>query len=147
MDVEDPAFLDRFGFGLKLMNSERASEYIASIAAGRGPERFFVLRGPDLRILYLTRKIARLRLSRADYARFFGRDPLEHFAPELEAIERHGLARLDAHEIALTPRGMFYADSVAGLIASHQVRIVRAREARGRRARRDPNAAIPNPMG
>lgn len=88
----------------------------------------------DLRLLFTTRHLARLRIPRATYRELFGADLVEHSGPPIEAIEAAGLATLDAEALHLTPRGMFYADSVAGLLAQPRVEVVRAGGA-GRRTR------------
>ncbi|HVK64817.1 MAG TPA: radical SAM protein [Polyangium sp.] len=95
---------------------------------------FFAYGEEDLRLLYLTRALPRLRVPRATYRDLFGGDLAEHFGPALQAIEAAGLARLDAEALHLTPRGMFYADSVAGLLAWPRVEALRASGA-GRRTR------------
>lgn len=129
-----------FGWGLKLLNPEKASEYAAAVASGKSAERLFVLHRQDLEILFATRRIARLSAPASTFAPF----PLE-----LDAIVRAGLMTAAGDTVALTPRGMFYADSVAGLIAAHSVRLQRLSGAigRSRAPRHDPNVAVPGPMG
>jgi len=80
----------------------------------------------DLRLLFTTRSLARLRIPRVTYSALFGADLTEHFGEAIEATEAAGLARLDTEALHLTPRGMFYADSVAGLLAWHHVDALRA---------------------
>ena len=78
---------------------------------------FFAYGEEDLRLLYLTRTLARLRVDRAAYRSLFGADAAEHFGDALDALQAAGLATLDEGELRLEPRGMFYADSVVGLLA------------------------------
>jgi oxygen-independent coproporphyrinogen-3 oxidase len=87
---------------------------------------FFAYGEEDLRLLFLTRTLSRLRVPRATYRDLFGADLVEHFGGAIEAIEAKGLATLDAEALHLTPRGMFHADSVAGLLAWPRVEALRA---------------------
>ena len=86
---------------------------------------FFRYDEEDLRLLHLTRTLARLQVERATYRSLFGADLTEHFGEALHAVEEAGLATLDAEALRLTPRGMFYADSVAGLLAWARVEALR----------------------
>jgi oxygen-independent coproporphyrinogen-3 oxidase len=82
----------------------------------------------DSRLLYLTRTLLRLHVPRAAYRDLFGADLTSHFGPAVEACVAAGLVTLDEEAVHLTPRGMFYADSVAGLLAWP---LVEARRAAG----------------
>ncbi len=95
---------------------------------------FFPYAEEDLRLLFLTRNLARLRVDRATYRGLFGADLGAHFGEALEAVEAAGLATLSAASLTLTPRGMFHADAVAGLLAWPRVEALRARGG-GRRTR------------
>jgi oxygen-independent coproporphyrinogen-3 oxidase len=118
---------------VKLMNPEGADDYLAAIARGEPAERAFVFDGTDWEVLGITRKIARLRVPR---------DLLRGREPELDALEKAGLVTLTNTEMALTPRGMFYADSIAGLFAARRVR-----ELQSNRRERDLNRAFVARMG
>jgi oxygen-independent coproporphyrinogen-3 oxidase len=80
----------------------------------------FVYTPHDLRIFYLIRRLAALRISRSDYRVTFRSDPLDDFRPEFEAIEREWLITVTDAAIDATPLGMFYADSIAALLAWKQ---------------------------
>lgn len=86
---------------------------------------FFKYDEEDLRLLWLTRTLARLRVPRATYREIFGADLTEHFGDALSIVEGAGLATLDTEALELTPRGMFYADSVAGLFSWQRVETLR----------------------
>jgi oxygen-independent coproporphyrinogen-3 oxidase len=71
----------------------------------------------DLSLLHLTRNLARLRIDGAAYERVFGSSPFEDFAASFELFEEAHLLRREGQVAHLTPEGMFYADSIAGLLA------------------------------
>ncbi|MDX2038327.1 MAG: radical SAM protein [Isosphaeraceae bacterium] len=126
-----PDLYDMLGFGpagisyayadgraAKVVNPETASEYVARVDRG-GPawDRAFEYDSHDLRVLHLTRRLAALRIERGAYRDFFGTGPLDDFRPEFYAIEQEGLMTVNDETIEPTPRGIFYADSIAGLLA------------------------------
>lgn len=140
----EPDRYDAIGFGpLSLSTfvdpSRRRAVKLArakSLITGLWDEHdlFFAYGEEDLRLLFLTRSLARLRLPRKPYQDLFGADLVEHFGEAIEAVHAAGLATLDAESLHLTPKGMFYADSVAGLFAWQRVEALRAGGA-GRRTR------------
>lgn len=99
-----------------------------ALAGGLWGERdlFFRYDEEDLRLLFVTRTLVRLAVSRATYRAIFGADLAEHFGPAIEAVEAAGLAALDEEALRLSPRGMFYADSVAGLLSWPRVEALRS---------------------
>ncbi|XXF80207.1 radical SAM protein [Myxococcaceae bacterium GXIMD 01537] len=112
--------------GLKTANPEGASDYLAARARKRNAERFLALGDQDMRLLYLTRKVALLGIDRAAYRALFKADPLEHFGRELTALLEAGLLTEQGTRLNLTPEGMFYGDTVAGTLAWRQVQLMRA---------------------
>ena len=72
-------------------------------------------------MLYLTRTLPRMRVSRSAYNRVFRTDLVEDYLEPLEALQAERLVEWDQEELRLTPKGMFYADSVAGLLAHERV--------------------------
>jgi oxygen-independent coproporphyrinogen-3 oxidase len=133
----DPARRDALGFGpgaistltsrdrrtaIKWTNEASGETYAdAMIAHGRAIATSFTYTDLDLRLLHLTRNLARLVIDREAYRDAFGTDPRDDFAVEIAALEAEGLLDGDA----LTPAGMFYADAVAGLLAHARVRTLR----------------------
>ncbi|MFO0590566.1 MAG: hypothetical protein U0441_23695 [Polyangiaceae bacterium] len=77
---------------------------------------YFAYDEEDLRLLHLTRTLCRLGVSLDTYQALFGAALTDHFGEVVEAVVDANLATLDS-DLRLTPRGMFYADSVAGLFA------------------------------
>lgn len=122
-----PAAISMFGGAgfqraLKLQNPDRAAEYTAALAPGRPPwQKLFAFSPHDMKILYVTRKIAALGFQRAAYRDLFGTDVADDFPRETDVLVAAGLIEMDHLRWALTPHGMFYADTVAGLFAWRQV--------------------------
>jgi coproporphyrinogen III oxidase-like Fe-S oxidoreductase len=81
----------------------------------------------DLRLLHLTRGFSRLRIERAPFQTFFGEDVLAWLGTRAELLQSAGLIEVRPDQLALTPRGMFYADSVAGFAAHERVKALRQR--------------------
>ena len=74
----------------------------------------------------MTRTLARLGVPRATYRALFDTDLSADFGAAIDAIVAAGLATLDAETLRLTPKGMFYADSVVGLLTWQRVDALRA---------------------
>ncbi len=116
-----------FSGGLKVLNPTGADGYLAAVASGRPAwERVFDYDDGDLRVLYLTRRLAALSLARSQYRKLFGRDVLREFPQEFAALQEAQLVTVTPRVISPTPRGMFYADSIAALLARRQVQARRA---------------------
>ena len=115
-----------FAFGLKAMNPAGADEYRAAVTAGqRVWDKAFVYRPIDQKVLWLTRRLAALEIDRARYRALFGRDVLDDFGAEVGAARDAGLLHVMGHVIRPTPRGMFFADAVAAVLASPAIRAQR----------------------
>ncbi len=123
-----------FETGLKVLNPDAAGAYLTATGAG-GPawDRYFEYGPYDLRVFYLTRRLAALEISRARYRGLFGSDPLGDFSNEFAALRDAGLVEVTTQVIRPTPRGMFYADSIASLLAWRRVRSLEADGPRRRR--------------
>jgi oxygen-independent coproporphyrinogen-3 oxidase len=107
---------------LKVLNPDGASAYMAAVELG-GPtwDRAFHYSPMDLRIFYLTRRLAALRIDHSNYRAFFRTDPIDDFPREFEALTRERLVRVSDKVIEPTEFGMFYADSIAGLLARRRL--------------------------
>jgi oxygen-independent coproporphyrinogen-3 oxidase len=111
-----------FTGGLKLLNPDAADSYAAGVRKGQPPwDRYFEYDRRDLRIFYLTRRLAALEIDRGRYAQLFGTDVLTDFASAFGALRNEGLVEVTATTVRPTPRGMFYADSIAALLAWRQI--------------------------
>jgi coproporphyrinogen III oxidase-like Fe-S oxidoreductase len=106
---------------VKWMNPESSQAY----REGSQSRRCFVYGQTDLRLLHLTRNLAKLQVSIPDYQHQFGTTPQQDFPEEFSALNRAGLIEVGPTTIHLTLSGMFYADSVAGLLASRRIREIR----------------------
>lgn len=121
--VADPSFAN----GIKTLNPESAMAYTLAVNRdARVWDRYFVYGGRDQRIGYLVRRLAGLEVRREGYRALFGSDPLTDFAEECAALAEAGLLSVERAVLRPTPRGMFYADSIAALWAWKQVRANRA---------------------
>jgi oxygen-independent coproporphyrinogen-3 oxidase len=111
-----------FDWGLKVLNPDAAADYIAAVKRG-GPawDRWFEYGYHDMRVQYLTRRLAGLLIDRGEYAALFGADVLTEFPGEIEAAVEADLVRVRATCVRPLPRGMFYADALAALLARRQV--------------------------
>jgi oxygen-independent coproporphyrinogen-3 oxidase len=111
-----------FTAALKVLNPDGADAYAAAVRGGQAPwDRSFAYDPVDLRIFYLTRRLAALEIDRRRYAELFGTDPLADFGGALGALRNEGLVEVTEAAVRPTPRGMFYADSIAALLAWRQI--------------------------
>ena len=95
---------------VKWLNEDSSVGYREAMAAdGLAFARRFLYGEVDLQLLHATRGLSRLHVDR------------RHFRWEWEAVEGAGLVEGNT----LTPKGMFYADSIAGLLAAGRVRDIR----------------------
>jgi coproporphyrinogen III oxidase-like Fe-S oxidoreductase len=123
-------------YAMKWINRTTSEAYLAE---PQPAATIFQYLAEDLRLLHLTRGLSRLAIDRAAFQAFFAEDPVAWLGSRAEILRAADLIEVQPHQIALTPRGMFYADSVAGLIAHTRVLALRqqADDADGRK----------NPMG
>lgn len=112
----------------KFVNATDASAYTERVDRQvAGFDRLFRYEPEDVRLLHATRTLARLALDRDVYRARFGSDVVDDHAPAFDALERELLVDVDDAAVRLTPRGMFYADAVAGLLAWPRTAILRRR--------------------
>jgi len=107
---------------VKWMNESSSADYRLAVENfSHARTRCFVYGQTDLRLLHITRSLPRLGLDRRTYQEIFSSDPVQDFAEEFQALQAAGLVRLEPGRVALTIQGMYYADSVAGLLAWRRV--------------------------
>jgi coproporphyrinogen III oxidase-like Fe-S oxidoreductase len=112
-----------FQFGLKAMNPTGADEYRDAVMSGKRVwNKAFVYRPLDQKAFWLTRRLAALHIDRHKYRGLFDSDALTDFGDEIAACAAAGLLTVTRDAISPTPRGMFYADSVAAVLASRAIR-------------------------
>jgi len=121
----DPARRDGIGYGPGAISTFTARDGLRATkwinATTSAPATRFDYSPKDLRLLHLTRNLARMAIDCASYERCFGVHPLADFSPQFEVLEAARLVVVGDDTIALTPEGMFYADAVTGLLAHQQV--------------------------
>ncbi len=83
--------------------------------------RYYEFASGDLRLLHATRQRSALQINRRRYQKALGSDVCHDYAQELETLEQEGLLDVTDAAVSLTTRGMFYADSVAAVLAHRQV--------------------------
>ncbi len=107
-----------FRNGFKVLNPEKSAAYMAAVRQQLLPwDRCFAYDPIDLRIFYLTRRLAALNINRRSYVRLFGTDAFVDFRGAFDALLAEGLVEVTPTTIRPTPRGMFYADSIAAQLA------------------------------
>jgi oxygen-independent coproporphyrinogen-3 oxidase len=147
-----PARYDALGFGpgaistftsrdrrtaLKWMNESTSEGYVHARDAGTPvAARGFRYTQEDLKLLHLTRGLALTSLERGAYEDFFGTDLVRDYAHHFRLLEDARLVRVSGGTVSVTPEGMFFADAIAGLLASS-----RAAELR------DTNDSVAHAMG
>jgi coproporphyrinogen III oxidase-like Fe-S oxidoreductase len=87
---------------------------------------FFAYDPVDLELLYLTRSLPRMVWSAGEYRQHFGAELEDDHGEAVRAIVDAGLVERCSEDLRVTPRGMFYADSIAGLLAERRVAELRA---------------------
>jgi oxygen-independent coproporphyrinogen-3 oxidase len=128
-----------FGSGVKVMNPTTAEAYTSAVGQNaRVWDKAFAYGPRDQRLLWLTRRLARLELPRERYRTLFGADMLDEFPEEFEAIREAGLVEVTAEAVRPTPTGMFFADSIAAVLASPVLATNRAEQLDGKRRAIDP---------
>lgn len=97
---------------------------------GHDGDLYFAYDPVDVELLYLTRSLPRMRWNAAAYRQHFGAELADDHGDVIDAIIAAGLAEHASDDVALTPRGMFFADSIAGLLAERRVAELRASDGR-----------------
>ena len=115
-----------WNYAVKWMNQPSGQQYREAMAdRGHACHSHFLYTPVDMRLLFLTRGLARLRVSRESYRQCYESDMIEDFTAAWEALQAQGLVSIDEDSVALTERGMFFADSVVGLLAYERIIEVR----------------------
>ena len=104
--------------GLKTMNPESSLEYLQSVGK-QFPNwnRYFTFDAESLRLLYVTRQFAKLSVDRSHYREVFGTDVMSDYRNELDVLAEMHLVEIGETSIRLTVRGMFFADTIASVLA------------------------------
>lgn len=117
---------DSMSGAVKPANAGDSSDYVAAVReTGNAWAHRFEYSEQDLRLLFVTRSIPSMRVSRPAYRAVFGTDLVGDFSDVLAAVDRQRLVEIDASGLDLTERGMLFADSIAGLFASRRAQQIR----------------------
>lgn len=132
-DLRDPERVDWWGLGpyaisvftdkhfqrgIKLLNPNGLDRYLNKQKRnGIAWEKVFDYEAKDLQIYWITRKIKGTIIDRLGYKKLFGKDIEQDHGLELQALMDIELLVLDNDKYRLTPKGFFFSDSIAGLIA------------------------------
>lgn len=100
------------GRGIKLLRRKNIAA-----APWSGQDLQFVYDAQTLPLLFLTRSLAKTRVSGAVFQALFASRLIDRFAIPLTACQSAGLVVLDGEDVVLTPVGMFYADAVVATLA------------------------------
>jgi coproporphyrinogen III oxidase-like Fe-S oxidoreductase len=123
----------------KTLNPNSSADYMAAVARGRRVwDRWFAYEEEDVKVAYLTRRLAALEIDRETYGNTFASDAVDDFPGAFEALQAERLVDVTTRAIRPTPRGMFYADSIASLLAVRRIHALR---------RRSPGVGISSPIG
>jgi coproporphyrinogen III oxidase-like Fe-S oxidoreductase len=107
---------------LKTMNPESAVEYLQAVHRGGAVwNRYYQFSSSDLKLLHATRQLSALQIDRQRYQEAFSSDVVADYAQELEVLQGARLLEVTDIAVSLTTRGMFYADSVAAVLAHRQL--------------------------
>lgn len=98
--------------GLKLLRRKDLGD-----APWSGGDLMFPYDERGLRVLFLTRGLAKTQVARGVYRALFGSEVVEDLGAALPAVVDAGLVTVSDEALALTPTGMFYADAVVSLFA------------------------------
>ena len=119
------------------MNPASSADYMKAVDSGDCiAERYFGYSAEDLRIFYLTRRLAALEVDLNEYQHLIQSQMLDDFSAEVTALRTERLMESDGQAVRPTPRGMFFADSIAALFAWRQLVALRQHQQASKPARR-----------
>ncbi len=117
---------NNFKNGIKLINYNDLNEYVEGINQQKlGWGSAFKMNEYDLKLYWITRKIKGTVISANEYDKIFNSAIEDEFKKELKALLDFELLELRDQHYHLTPKGFFYADTVAGHFAWQRVNELR----------------------
>ncbi len=112
----------KFTNGIKFMNYDSMLEYIHAVMRKRGGWKdAFKYQLDDMNIFWLTRQIKGTSIDPNLYNSIFHHDLVDRWSKWLTLMFEYGLLTYKDQKWRLTPKGMFYADSMAGSLAFERV--------------------------
>lgn len=107
---------------IKVMNPENSFKYINNKLNFKIPwEKQFNYSLNDLKIYWLTRQIKSTKISKSEYEKLFNNTIEQDFYEEFSSFKELELMSDNEDNYELTVVGMYYADSIAGLLAWFRV--------------------------
>ncbi|MCO6044245.1 hypothetical protein NG895_10035 [Aeoliella sp. ICT_H6.2] len=104
-------------YALKTMNPESSAEYLQAIHSERTIwNRYFQYEQQDLELLHFTRRLASLRIDKGRFSENFGTSAWKRYQDELSVLVEEKLLLDSQHAYTVSPRGMFFSDSIAALL-------------------------------
>lgn len=105
-------------YALKTMNPESSVEYMQAVHShGAVWNRYFQYDRLDFELLLITRRLASLRFDSDALRMISESEASRSYSERMELLVAENLLALNFQEGLLTPKGMFYSDSIAGLLA------------------------------
>jgi coproporphyrinogen III oxidase-like Fe-S oxidoreductase len=105
-------------YALKTMNPEGSAEYQQSVHSRRITwNRYFQYHRRDLELLHFTRRLAALHIDKATFSQAFGTSGWKRYSEKFDLLVAEGLLNESHQTYSLTPRGMFFSDSISALLA------------------------------
>ncbi len=111
---------ENFDRAVKLINKETANEY--NKHKGITWDKYFTFDKLDMKVLFITRKIALLSIDTNMYNKLFDTNIEHDFAEEIQYLSTKGFINILKDEIQITPKGMFFADTVAGVFSLRKIK-------------------------
>lgn len=108
-----------FTRGIKLVNSTSAEDYQCREIRW---DQYHDYDETDLKVFYLTRRLAGLSIDTSQYKAIFKRNIWRDFGERIQSLVRAGLVALNGDHLKPTPVGMFYADTIASLFVDRAKR-------------------------
>ena len=128
---------NRFSKAVKLMNPNSLDDYIDRQQRYGIPwQSRFIYSPDDLRLFWLTRMVKGTKIPKDEYSRLFETNIVDDFKNELEALTIMGLIEEGITEYKLTPKGFYFADTIAGHLAWMRVNELSSRGFPGRVVKR-----------
>jgi oxygen-independent coproporphyrinogen-3 oxidase len=119
-------------YALKTMNPESSAEYLQAVQSeGTIWNRYFQYHQHDLELLHFTRRLAALRIDKASFSDSFTASAWARHLDRFAVLAEAGLLSECKHAYSVTPRGMFFSDSIAALLAEGRLPRGRARHGSG----------------
>ncbi len=100
------------------MNPESSAQYLQAVhSPGPTWNRYFRYERTDVELLHFTRRLASLRIDKPAISQLHGPSAGNRYSDRFDLLVAEGLLEVSQQGYSLTPRGMFFSDSIAALLA------------------------------